>query len=103
MKEYIRDYDLASKVAKLPDDALISSAELAAFWGVSQTSIQTGHIKNLPARVSGLSRKMQWRLGDVREFVHAKTSTHTDQPQQPKQPRRRGRRTKAEEVSGRNK
>lgn len=74
MKESTRDYELATKVARLSDDMLIGSAELAAFMGVSPLSIQTGRVR-LPPRISGLSRKMQWRLGDVRAFIGIQKTT----------------------------
>lgn len=74
MKKTERDYELAAKLSRLHDDMLIGSTELAAFLGVSRVSIQTGSVR-VPDRVFGLSRKMQWRLGDVRTFVREQQTT----------------------------
>lgn len=99
MKDTSRDYELAAKVGRLADDMLIGSAELAAFLGVSKLSIQTGSVR-VPMRVVGLGRKMQWRLGDVREFVRKQQTLTPALSEQPP-PRRPGRPTKAQQIAAR--
>lgn len=99
MKNTSRDYELAAKVGRLADDMLIGSAELAAFLGVSRMSIQTGSVR-VPMRVTGLGKKMQWRLGDVRAFVRQQQTMPSASPE-PQGTRRIGRPTKAEQVAKR--
>lgn len=96
MKESSRDYDLALKVTRLSDDMLIGSAELAAFLGISRLSIQTGSVR-LPERLAGLSKKMQWRLGDVKEFVRSQQTQQLPSSVATGK-RGRGRPTKIEQV-----
>ncbi|MGZ5799706.1 MAG: hypothetical protein ACXWJZ_03650 [Burkholderiaceae bacterium] len=79
MKVLVRNYDLAAKIAKFHDDMLLGSEELAAFLGVSQDSIQTGRVIT-PPRVSGFTRKLKWRFGDVRAFIRDQSKTSTETP-----------------------
>lgn len=68
MRESERNYELAALVGRLGDDMLVGSAEVAAILGISRLSIQTGSTV-IPGRIAGVGRKMQWRLGDLRQFI----------------------------------
>ena len=94
MREAPRDYGLAAQIGLLPDDMLIGSAEIAALFGYSKLSIQTGSV-TIPGRVTGLGRKMQWRLGDVRAFIRNASNTGELST------RPRGRPSKAQTVAAR--
>lgn len=66
-----RDFDLAAKVAKLPDSALVGAFEVAALTGIAATSIQKPSQRRsiaFPApRVVG--RMNKWPLGLVRHWL----------------------------------
>jgi predicted DNA-binding transcriptional regulator AlpA len=63
-------------VATLPDDALLTTREVAALLGSTERSMVSRHCRgeDLPPRVRVGSRGRRYRLGDVRRWIAA----HTD-------------------------
>jgi hypothetical protein len=102
-----RDYELAEKVDKLPDLALIGAFEVAALSGVAVTSIQKPEQRKKigldEPRVLG--RLNKWKLGDIRTWLQVdckdkQVETPKSKEAAANQPtRRRGRPTKAESVA----
>ena len=96
-----RDYDLVEKLARLPDDTIVSTLEVAAMLNISPQTIRCKTVR-VPDRLIGLSRKMQWRIGDVRAFIRGqKTETAPASSAQETPPKKRGRPTKAETIAAR--
>lgn len=102
-----RDYELAEKVDKLPDSALIGAFEVAALSGVAVSSIQKPKQRKKigldEPRVLGRINK--WKLGAVRTWLQVGRKDMQAETPKPKEaavnqpPRRRGRPTKAETVA----
>jgi hypothetical protein len=64
-----RDHDLAVKVSRLPDDALVGSEELAALTGFGLTTIRQRKIALPPT--DARFTVMKWTMGMVREWLRA--------------------------------
>lgn len=66
-----RDFDLAEKVSRLPDSALVGAFEIAALSGIAATSIQ----KPVQRRSIGfpeprvIGRMNKWSLATVRAWL----------------------------------
>jgi hypothetical protein len=88
-----RDFDLAEKVSRLPDSALVGAFEIAALTGIAATSIQKpSQRKSIgfpEPRVVG--RMNKWPLSIVRGWL-CKGDEPTDAPMHARRP---GRPTKA--------
>lgn len=98
-----RNYELAEKVARLPDSALVGAFEVAALSGVAVTSIQKPKQRKKiglgEPRVIGRINK--WTLGTVRTWLLVGCRDKIAQTQKEttnQQKRHRGRPTKAESV-----
>lgn len=94
-----RDFDLASKVAALPDSAFVSPHEVAAITGIAVTSFQKPSQRTaigMPEpRVLG--RLLKWQLSDIRAWLKV-TAAPTPARPTPSSTRR-GRPTKAEQLA----
>jgi hypothetical protein len=64
-----RDHDLAAKASRLPDDAYVGSAELAALTGFSVTTIRQRKVALPPTDVR--FTVMKWSMRVVREWLRA--------------------------------
>lgn len=64
-----RDYDLAVKVLRLPDDAKVGSKEMAAVTGFAVTSIRQRKVPLPPT--DPRFTVMKWTMGVVREWLRA--------------------------------
>ena len=65
-----------SEILGLPDDALIGKGELAVLLGIAEQTI-SGLLHrgvDLPRRFAGPTRKVQWRLGDVRRWMQERAA-----------------------------
>lgn len=72
----IRDYPLIERLSLLSDDILVGIEEVAAITGFARLTVQQRRIKDFPQPLSGV-RRLKWRLGDIRDWIRART-----QPQQ---------------------
>jgi hypothetical protein len=92
-----RDFDLAEKVARLPDSALVGAFEIAALTGIAVTSIQKPSQRKsigLPEpRVIG--RMNKWPLSIVRGWLRKGDEPTVNTNPAPMHARRPGRPTKA--------
>lgn len=92
-----RDFDLAAKVEKLPDTALVGPHEVAALSGIAVSSIQ----KPTQRKSIGLEeprvigRQIKWPLKNIRSWLQMGWITAAPNPQQ----HTRGRPTKAVSVA----
>lgn len=64
----VRDYELAAKLERLGDDALVGVEEVAALTGFAAITIQQKTIKGFPLPVSGPRRRLKWKLGAIRAW-----------------------------------
>ncbi len=83
-----RDYDLAIRLSKAPDDLVVGPEEVAAVAGLSPTTVRQRRNKSFPQPLSGI-KALRWRLGDVRAWMRGSTAA----------PKRQGRPTKAETLA----
>ena len=77
-KKYLpRDLDLAAKVAKMEDDALVGTWEVSAFTGIARSSFHKKLQREkiglpAPSRIGG--RHLVWSLGVIRRWASRETS-----------------------------
>ncbi len=98
-----RDFDLAEKVSRLPDSALVGAFEIAALSGVAATSIQKPAQRKsigLPEpRIVG--RMNKWSLAAVRGWLQQGSELKVVDMTPPPLQRGRGRPTLASKHDGR--
>ena len=97
-----RDFDLAEKVSRLPDAALVGAFEIAALSGIAATSImkpaQRQSIGLPEPRIVG--RMNKWTMGTVRSWLQPdnESSCAPSAPTKVRPGRRRGRPTLASKI-----
>lgn len=65
------DYQRQSQLLALPDNAVIGKQELAVLLGIAEQTI-SGLLHrgvDLPRRWPGPTKKVQWRMADVRHWI----------------------------------
>ena len=66
-------FELAQRVSRLGDDALIDVVEFAALTGFSPNSIRQKKISGLPGPDLRTGR-LRWRMGTVRDWIQGRST-----------------------------
>jgi predicted DNA-binding transcriptional regulator AlpA len=66
-------FELAQRVTRLGDDALIDVVEFAALTGFSPSSIRQKKISGLPGPDLRTGR-LRWRMGAVRDWIQGRST-----------------------------
>lgn len=69
-----RNYQLAERLERLGDDALVGVEEVAALTGFAAVTIQQRRIKDFPLPIPG-PRNLKWKLGVIRAWGRTPVAT----------------------------